>query len=89
LTQAKKIAHPRAKKKKSPINGIAQSIVHENGRPSSAWKTIRTRSVGRNLKSDTTAALIGNINRGNAELRTNLPPDVIDFAPATIASVTR
>ena len=51
------------------------------------WIANSTIKVGINLKSATTDAAIGNIIRGNAELRMRRPPAVIDLAPAVIEFV--
>ena len=51
--------------------------------------TPRTTRVGMNLKNDMTVADSGSTNRGNDELRINLPPLVIDLAPIVSEFVTR
>jgi hypothetical protein len=51
--------------------------------------TPRTAKVGINLKREITVATSGSTKRGKDELRINLPPLVMDFAPIFTEFVTR
>jgi hypothetical protein len=61
--------------------GIAQSICHENGAPTSDRIAKKTINVGINLKIAITEAEIGNMMRGKAVFIIRRCPEVIDLTP--------
>jgi hypothetical protein len=83
------IANPRARKIVINNTGIAHSISIVNAEPTIALITIKTMSVGRNLKMAITRAEIGSMIRGKAVFRINRWPAVTDLTPPVRLFATR
>ena len=66
------MASPNARNIVMKRTGIAHNISIENGEPITALITIKTMSVGTNLKIAMTTAEIGNMIRGNAVFKMSL-----------------
>ena len=75
------IANPRAKNVVIRRIGMAHNISIENGEPTTAFITIKTIMVGKNLKSAITTEESGNMIRGKAVFRINLCPEVTALTP--------
>jgi hypothetical protein len=83
------IASPSARKIVMNKTGIAHSISIVKAEPTMALITIKTISVGRNLKMAITRAEIGSMIRGKAVFRINRWPAVTDLTPPVRLFATR